>query len=95
MNNELIVKLKEIKPYLFEKFGIEEFAVFGSTARGDETEESDVDIAIIKMKRINGLILADAQLFLSTYLNRNVDIGIFHSIRPYVRNKIIKDLLYV
>jgi len=34
MNTVIINKLKELKPILKERYGIEEFAVFGSVAKG-------------------------------------------------------------
>ena len=46
MNVEIINKLKELKPILKEKYGIEEFAVFGSVARGEDREDSDVDLGL-------------------------------------------------
>ena len=49
MNNQIIEKLRELKPVLKDKFGIEEFAVFGSVARGEDTNNSDIDIAIFKI----------------------------------------------
>ncbi len=49
MNKAIIDKLKELKPILNEKYGIEEFAVFGSIAKGTDNETSDVDIAVLKL----------------------------------------------
>ena len=51
MNKQIIEKLRLLKPVLRDEFGIEEFAIFGSVARGDDTKESDIDIAIIKAKK--------------------------------------------
>ena len=47
---EIIEKLRALKPVLKERYGIEEFALFGSVAKGVDTESSDIDIAITKMK---------------------------------------------
>ena len=38
MNQDIIQRLKELKPILLQKFGIEKFALFGSQARGDFTQ---------------------------------------------------------
>ena len=46
--NELIIKLKNVKDELKQKFGIEQIALFGSYARDEANEDSDVDIAILK-----------------------------------------------
>ena len=49
--SEIIDKLKELKSILYDKFGIEKFALFGSMARGTDTKNSDIDIAILKSKK--------------------------------------------
>ncbi|SNR60519.1 nucleotidyltransferase family protein [Desulfurobacterium atlanticum] len=51
MKEEILMKLKGLKKKLREVYGIEEIAVFGSVARGECTENSDVDIVILKMKK--------------------------------------------
>jgi len=95
MNKKILEKLRELKPILKEKFGIEEFAVFGSVARGEDTKESDIDIAIIKDKKKNYFKLLDTKYFLEDNLNKDVDLGYFDSIRPIIKNHIKKDLVYV
>ncbi len=95
MNKEIIEKLKELKPVLKEKYGIEEFAVFGSMARGDYKENSDVDIAIIKARKKDFFNRVDAIYFLEDKLNRKVDMGYYDSIRPVIKKRIDKDLVYV
>jgi predicted nucleotidyltransferase len=39
-------KITENKEYLLKTYGVEEIGVFGSYARGDNDENSDIDIAI-------------------------------------------------
>jgi predicted nucleotidyltransferase len=95
MNQEIIKKLKELKPILKEKFGIEEFAVFGSMAREDYKEDSDVDIAIIKAKKKDYFQMIETKYFLEKILNKKVDMGYYDSIRPIIKKRIEKDLIYV
>jgi len=95
MNKEIYNKLKELKPILKERFGIEEFAVFGSVARGEEKENSDIDIAIIKMKEKDYFKRVSAKYFLEEKLKKKVDLGYYDSIRPIIKTFISKDLIYV
>jgi len=47
MNVEEIKRtLKKIKPEIMKKYKVKEIGVFGSFARGEETEESDIDILV-------------------------------------------------
>ena len=95
MNYQIINKLKELKPLLKERYGIEEFAVFGSVAKGTDTKDSDVDIAILKLNIKDAFALFEAKDFLSKTLNKKIDLGTFHSMKTFIRNRIKKDFIYV
>jgi predicted nucleotidyltransferase len=43
---EIKEKLKELKPYLKEKYKVKEIGIFGSYLRGKQVEKSDLDIFI-------------------------------------------------
>ncbi|HUH42900.1 MAG TPA: nucleotidyltransferase domain-containing protein [Sulfurimonas sp.] len=95
MNTTIINKLKELKPILKERYGIEEFAVFGSVAKGTDTKDSDVDIAILKLNLKDAFALFYAKDYLSEQLNKPVDIGTFRSMKTFIKNRIKKDFIYV
>ena len=88
-------KLQTLKKNLKEQYGIEDIAIFGSYARGEETIDSDVDITILSMKRKNGFLIAKAKKYLSQQLNMNVDLGLYDAIVPFVKKRITKDLVHV
>ena len=95
MNKEIYEKLKELKPILKNKFGIEKFAIFGSQSRNDFTKKSDIDIVIFKMYPKNYKNFINAKYFLEKHLNKKVDIGFYNSMSLFIRKNIEKDLLYV
>ena len=93
--NELIDALSSMKNELKQKFGIGKIALFGSYARNEANENSDVDIAILEMDLKNGFDIIRAQYFLQDTLNKEVDIGTFKSMKTFIRNRIEKDFVYV
>jgi len=95
MNSAIIDKLKELKPILKERYGIEEFAVFGSVAKGTDTVDSDVDIAILKMDKKDISKRLEAKEFLEQRLNKRIDLGYLDSMKTFIKNRIRKDLVYV
>ena len=95
MNKEIYNQLHELKPILKERFGIEEFAIFGSVAREEENKNSDIDIAVLKMKLKSGFDLIRAKHFLEEKLNRSIDIGSFKSMKSFIKDRIKKDFIYV
>jgi hypothetical protein len=95
MTQYIINKLKELKPILKERYGIEEFAIFGSVAKGTDTKDSDIDIAVLKLDLKDAFALIQAKEFLSESLKMPVDIGTFKSMKTFVKNRIKKDFIYV
>ena len=95
MNSAIIEKLKELKPILKERYGIEEFAIFGSVAKGLDKESSDIDIAILRSSKKDLFLRLSAIEFLSKELNKKVDMGYFDSMKTFIKNRIKKDFIYV
>ena len=46
---EAIAQIKKIVKPIFKKYGVEMAYVFGSYARGDYNEDSDIDIIIVAL----------------------------------------------
>ena len=92
---ELVTTLTNIKDELQDRFGISQIALFGSYAKDKATNESDVDITIIKANKKDYFIMLDAKRFIENVLQKKVDLGYFDSIRPFVKKRIQKDLIYV
>ena len=93
--HELIDTLSSIKNELKQKFGIEEIALFGSYARDEANEESDVDIAIMKVDNKDYFNRIQAKYYLEKLFQKKVDIGYFDSMRPIIQKYIKKDLILV
>jgi len=95
MNIEIYKRLKTLKPILKERFGIEEFALFGSMAKGTDTKDSDIDIAILKSSQKNFFLRMEAIEYLKEIFDRKIDIGYFDSMKTFIRNRIQKEFVYV
>ncbi len=94
-NQQVLNILKKEKTKLASLFGVEELALFGSYARGEEKAGSDVDI-LVKLKTPTFKDFIGAYLYLEKILNRKVDMVTKHkglSIR--FLSIIEKDIVYV
>ena len=87
--------MKQLKQALHQEFGIEQIALFGSYARNEAKEGSDVDIAILKMEKKSLVKRLEAKAFLERQLESKVDIGYFDSMRTFIKNRIRQDFIYV
>ena len=96
------MKLEEIqkilakhKKELYEKYKIEKMGIFGSFVRGEEREESDIDI-LVEFEDVPGLIkFIEVEEYLSKLLGRKVDLVRKPAIRKELRPKILKEVVYV
>ena len=67
-------------------------ALFGSAARGEAEEQSDIDLVVEFSKRISLLRFVALERQLSEALGRRVDLLTEAAISPYLREKIRRDL---
>lgn len=88
-----IIKLK--KPYIESRFGVTKIGVFGSVARGDETQKSDIDIAVEMRSENKFRNFMALERYLVKLLGKKVDLGIESAIKPAVRLEIQKEIVYV
>ena len=76
---------------LAQRHGASHIRVFGSVARGDDTEFSDIDI-LIDMKKASSLLdLIGFQQDLSKMVGRRADVLTEHALSPYLRERILSE----
>ncbi len=95
---EKVKSLEEIKQRsipILKKHGIKKAAVFGSFARGDFNDESDVDILVDPPDEFSLFDLARLSLDLEDALGRKVDIVIYQSIYEPIRDKILREQVVI
>ncbi len=95
MDKETILNyLKSHKKEFIDKYAIEQIALFGSFARGDNREDSDIDI-FVKMKP-DLFKMAAMKEQIEEDLQKRVDVIREHkNIKPLLLKMIQKDIIYV
>ena len=93
--NNALTLLRTIKPILAQQFGVTQLALFGSTARDEALDNSDVDSLVsfdgpATSKRYFGV-----QFYLEDQLGRPVDLVTKKSLRPELRPFIEKEAINV
>ena len=93
--SNLLDKLKNYKNDNAQKYGILSIGVFGSFARNQATESSDVDI-VVQIEIPDPFILVHIKEDLEAQLHIPVDIVRFRKkMNPFLRSRIEKEALYV
>ena len=87
--------IKQNSTKITNDFGIKRLCVFGSVARNEQTEESDLDICV-ETETPNPFLLADLKDFLEQLFNCSVDVIRIHkNMNPFFKSRIEKKGIYV
>ncbi|BAQ59726.1 nucleotidyltransferase [Geminocystis sp. NIES-3708] len=90
-------QIRVIKSEIQEEYQIEELGLFGSYIRGEETENSDIDI-LIKFKsdaRFGLVTYCELENLLSEKLGKKVDLVMKDYLKPHLSQYILNEVVYL
>ncbi len=93
--DDVMTKLKAAMPELSERFGAKAFLLFGSFARGEQTDRSDVDLLVEFSRPATLFALGGLHARLEELLGRRVELGTADTLRPHVRGEVMSEALRV
>lgn len=89
----ILDKLKQKKPELEKRYAVSELGVFGSFARGDQQQTSDIDILVDFSSRIDGFQYIRMAHELEDLFEQKIDVvsrkGIKSKYLPFVEKSLI------
>ena len=91
---EIKKKLKDLKPLLSDRFSVERIGYFGSYARNEQSDKSNIDI-LVEFRKPMGWEFFDLQEFLENELNIKVDLVSSRALKEQLRDSILKQVQYV
>ena len=77
------------------KFGVKSLLLFGSVARNESTTASDVDLLVEFNRPVGYFGLFALQDYLEELLGCPVDLGTPDSLKPYIRERVMGELIHV
>lgn len=94
--DDILAILRDFKQNFADKYGILEIGIFGSIARGEDREDSDVDICI-KTKTPDPFAIVHIKEEIENRIQRHVDIvRIREKMNPFLlKERIEKEGVYV
>jgi len=92
--DNILRTLSRNKESLFSRYPIKSLAIFGSIARNEETQKSDVDL-LVEFSDSIGIRYIDLADEIESLLNRPVDLVSKKAVKPKYFNSIKKELIYV
>lgn len=92
-------KIKDIllqqKPYLNDNYYVSDIGIFGSVAKKQETEISDVDLLVKFSKPIGFFQFARLENYLANVLKKGVDLVTVDALKPAIKDRVLKEVVYV
>ncbi len=94
---EILSFLYKNKSFLAEKYHVTSIGLFGSFARDEQKQGSDVDLLIELDNDVSNIydIKTSLKEYLSKSFNRSVDIAREKYLKPYAKAEILQDTMYV
>jgi len=93
--NTVLTILRKIKPALVQQFGVTQLALFGSTARDDARDNSDVDILVGFDGPATSARYFGVQFYLEDHLGCQIDLVTEKALRQELRPFIEKEAINV
>lgn len=92
--NDILSKLRELKPVLYNDYAVKEIGLFGSFSDNTFTENSDIDI-LIELERPIGWKFFSLELYLEKIFDRKVDLVTKNALKEQIKETILKQVNYV
>jgi predicted nucleotidyltransferase len=92
---DILSSLKNLKGEVAREYFVKTIGVFGSVARSEETEQSDLDLLVEFSKPVGFVTFMRLENFLSERLGERVDLVTADSLKPMIRQDVLDEVVYV
>lgn len=89
--DDILVELRHLQPELQKRYPIREMGVFGSWVRGEQREDSDLDVLVDLGDGITLIQFLGLQYELSDRLGIEVDLVMTDALRPRIGKRILAE----
>ena len=93
--DQIIMKLRENKPVLEEKYNVKTLGVFGSYVRGEQKEGSDLDILVEFQEPVGLFKFMELEEFLGKNTGVKVDLVSRKALKPRIGKYILEEVINV
>ncbi|MBI5100868.1 MAG: nucleotidyltransferase family protein [Nitrospirae bacterium] len=87
--------LKSHEEMIKQKYGVKKIGIFGSFARGEEKEDSDIDVLVDFNEGAKTFDhFMDLKFFLEDLFRKKIDLVTVTAVRPQLKEGILRDITY-
>ncbi len=88
-------RIREYMSELRNDYMVSRLGIFGSFARGEETEYSDIDILVEFSESVDLFHFIRLQYYLAELFGRKIDMVTPDALKPMIKEQIIGEVQYV
>jgi uncharacterized protein len=92
---DILASLKKLKGEVSREYSVKNIGVFGSVARGEQTDTSDIDLLVEFSQPVGFVTFMRLEHFLSERLGNPVDLVTSDSLKPVIRQDVLAEVIYV
>lgn len=92
---DIEIIIQKHKKELEERFGLREIGIFGSYVRGNQLQDSDIDILVAIERPMGFIKFIKLENHLSQILGAKVDLVTKKALKPYIGRRILQEVHYV
>ncbi len=81
--------------YLSNQYNVKELGVFGSVARGQNSQSSDIDLLVEFSEPIGLFKFIELENYLSELLGKKVDLVSKKALKTAIKEDVLKEVIYV
>lgn len=85
----------ELKPSIKERYKVKTIGIFGSYVKGEEKEESDLDILVEFEDPVSLLRFVELENYLSDSLGVKVDLVMKDALKPRIGKRILEEVVNI
>jgi predicted nucleotidyltransferase len=93
--NEIKLSLSIQKTMLLKKYKVNRLGIFGSYVRGEQQQDSDLDVLIDYEDPPSLVTLIELEYYLSEVIGVKVDLVTTKGIKPQLKDYILKEVVYI
>ncbi len=92
---QLLARMRELKPKIMKRYKAKEIELFGSVVRGEQSGASDIDLLVEFEEGADLLDLTGLAIFLEEELGRKVDVVPKRALREELRQSVLREAVRV
>ena len=92
---DILSSLQRLKEELTKQYPVKKIGVFGSVARDEQTDESDIDLLVEFSAPVGFVTFMRVEHFLLDRLGKRVDLVTPDTLKPVIRQDVLAEVIYI